>query len=191
MKDCLLAKHEAGVWEEARVMVASLKDKDFRGEEFNALILPRCRDIIRATGHRMAYEAAAAASSDKVTQEALRLFECICVKTDLSWYCQSSRDFNRVAFFARDALAGKEALPELQAYLTQSKEAHLPRVPIMYEETWAEFIRDLPTFEAGQTKKQTKKRSLVPFKISLRLKSSAKRSSIGSIEKSERSILRV
>ncbi|KAI0398388.1 acyl-CoA dehydrogenase/oxidase [Xylariaceae sp. FL0594] len=228
MKDCLLAKHEAGVWEEARAMVASLKDQDFRGEEFNALILPRCRDIVRATGHRMAYEAAAAVAATPgdganagITPEALSLFECICMKTDLSWYVSSSSSssqsmsrsesgsdiINRAAFFARDALAGKEALPELETFLTQSREDYLPRVPIMYEETWAEFIQGLPKFEAGQiateaqpqpqTQTQTEMdvekqadgrgSSMAPIKISLRVKSSAGRRSVGVVEKPETS----
>ncbi|KAI1817998.1 acyl-CoA dehydrogenase/oxidase [Poronia punctata] len=151
LKDCLLAKHEAGVWEEARALIGSLTDKDFRGEEFNALILPRCRDIIRATGHRMAYEAAA---RETITPEILRLFECICIKADLSWYMESG-DLTRAAFYKRDAQAGRDAIPELQSFLTQDMAPHLPRVPIMYEEAWNEFEKVLPEFKAGETKKQT------------------------------------
>ncbi|KAI3331466.1 putative acyl-CoA oxidase [Xylariaceae sp. AK1471] len=147
MKTCQLARHEAGVWQEAREMVESLLDKEHRGEEFNAHLLPRCRELVRATGHRMAYEAAAI--NDKITPEALKLFESICIKTDLSWYCQFE-GLSRNTFLARDGKTAREALPLLKAFLSQDKPPGVAMAPIMYEESWNEFIRDLPMFGAGK-----------------------------------------
>ncbi|KAI8628509.1 putative acyl-CoA oxidase [Xylariaceae sp. FL1651] len=148
MKSCQLARHEAGVWQEARDAVASLLGKEHRGAEFNAHLLPRCRDLVRATGHRMAYEAAAA--NDKIQPAALKLFESICIKSDLSWYCQYE-GLNRTAFLAQDATAAKEVLPLMEAFLRQDKPPGVAIAPIMYEESWNEFVRDLPEFRASKT----------------------------------------
>ncbi|KAI0966755.1 hypothetical protein F4678DRAFT_466124 [Xylaria arbuscula] len=50
----------------------------------------------------MAYKAAAA--SRRVKPAALRLFESTCVKSDLSWYCQT-KGFKRNEFLANDNIA--------------------------------------------------------------------------------------
>ena len=54
---CLLARHEAGVWEEARRICPSLQG-GHRGEEFNARILPLSPPSVQAIAQHMAYEAA-------------------------------------------------------------------------------------------------------------------------------------
>ncbi len=143
MKTCSLARHEAGIWQEAREMIESLGAKNHRSEEVNAHLLPRCRDMVKATGHRMAYEAAAA--SGKLRPEALQLFESTCIKTDLSWYCQSE-GLSRNEFLANDAKAAKEALPLLQEFLTQSRPSGAAVAPIMDEKSWDQFVQSLPVF---------------------------------------------
>ncbi|TGJ80501.1 hypothetical protein E0Z10_g8262 [Xylaria hypoxylon] len=143
MKTCPLARHEIGIWQEAREMIESLGDKNHRSEEVNAHLLPRCRDMVKATGHRMAYEAAA--TSGKLKPEALQLFESTCMKTDLSWYCQFER-LSRNEFLANDAKAAKEALPLLREFLCQSRPSRATVAPIVDEESWDEFIESLPVF---------------------------------------------
>ena len=142
--NCLLAKHEAGIWQEAREMLQSLGITNYRSEEVNAHLLPRCRDMVKASGHRMAYEAAV--SSGKVKPTALRLFESTCIKSDLSWYCQFE-GFTRNEFFANDVKAVKEALPLLQEFLTQRHPSMAAVAPIMHETSWDEFFEGLPTFQ--------------------------------------------
>ncbi|KAI1746659.1 acyl-CoA dehydrogenase/oxidase [Xylaria castorea] len=145
MKTSLLAKHEAGIWQEAREMIESLGSQDYRSEKFNAHLLPRCRDMVKATGHRMVYEAAA--MSGKLKPEALRLFESTCMKMDLSWYCQFE-GLNRNDFLAKDTEAAKEVLPLLQEFLCQSGHPKVVMAPILDEKLWDEFVYNLPTFKS-------------------------------------------
>ncbi|KAI0965617.1 acyl-CoA dehydrogenase/oxidase [Xylaria arbuscula] len=142
-KSCPLARHEAGVWQEARELIESLGAKSHRSEEVNAHLLPRCRDLVKASGHRMAYEAAAAGG--KMKPEALRLFESTCIKSDLSWYCQFD-GLNRNDFFKNDTTAAREALPLLQEFLAQKRPSRATVAPIMNDESWDEFVQSLPTF---------------------------------------------
>jgi hypothetical protein len=95
----------------------------------------------------MAYEAAA--TDGRVRSEALKLFESICIKSDLSWYCQFE-GLSRTAFLARDAAAAREALPLLREFLSQSKPPGVAMAPIMHEESWNDFVRSLPTFKASK-----------------------------------------
>ncbi|KAI0449487.1 acyl-CoA dehydrogenase/oxidase [Xylaria acuta] len=145
MKTSLLARHEAGIWQEAREMIGLLEGQDHRGEEFNSHLLPRCRDMVKATGHRMAYEAAV--TSGKLKPEALRLFESTCMKTDLSWYCQFE-GLSRNVFLAKDTKAAKEVLPLLQEFLCQSGQSEAAVAPIMDENSWDDFVCNLPTFRS-------------------------------------------
>ncbi|KAI0505453.1 acyl-CoA dehydrogenase/oxidase [Xylaria bambusicola] len=147
-RTCLLAKHEAGVWQEAHEMLLSLGITNYRSEEVNAHLLPRCRDMVKAAGHRMAYEAAVA--SGKVKPAALRLFESSCIKSDLSWYCQSE-GFKRNEFLANDVKAVKEALPLLQEFLTQRRPLRATVAPIVHETSWNEFFESLPIFQPTRT----------------------------------------
>ncbi|KAG7142739.1 hypothetical protein HYQ45_000964 [Verticillium longisporum] len=50
----LLSKHEIGVWEEAAKMVESVMalDERQRDDGFNTFLLPRCRQLVQATGQR-------------------------------------------------------------------------------------------------------------------------------------------
>ncbi|KAI1145319.1 acyl-CoA dehydrogenase/oxidase [Nemania diffusa] len=151
IKTCLLARHEAGLWKEAREILESLGDKNHRSEEYNTHLLPRCRDLVKATGHRMAYEAAAI--SGKLKPEALLLFESTCIKADLSWYCQFEK-LNRTDFFVNDANAARDALPLLQEFLSKNDQLEgkvVPVAPIMNETTWDNFVQNLPAFEAKNT----------------------------------------
>lgn len=126
-------------------MIEALGDIHHRSEEFNAHLLPRCRDLVKATGYRMAYEAAV--RTEKLRPEALRLFESTCVKTDLSWYCQFEQ-LSRNVFLANDTKIAREALPLLHEVLCKSDHPSAVRTPIMDEESWDDFVGSLPTFES-------------------------------------------
>jgi acyl-CoA oxidase len=138
-----LARHEAGVWGEVRQLVDSLGRGSHRDKEFNANILPHCRALVEATGRRMAYDAAA--SSDKVTPEALALFESTCIMSDLSWYCDNE-NISRKELFAHDAFAASKALPQLQEMLDQTEAAEWTSVPILSDDLWDDFVQRLPIF---------------------------------------------
>ncbi|KAI1126242.1 acyl-CoA dehydrogenase/oxidase [Nemania abortiva] len=148
MKTCLLSRHEAGVWKEAREMMESLGVKSHRSEEYNTYLLPRCRDLVKATGHRMAYESAA--MNGKLQPEALHLFESTCMKADLSWYCQSE-GLSRNDFFANDSKAARKVFPLLREFLCQNHQSESAMAPIMSDESWDQFVQNLPTFGAINT----------------------------------------
>ncbi|KAI2624063.1 acyl-CoA dehydrogenase/oxidase [Xylaria nigripes] len=153
MKTCALARYEAGLWQEARDTIASLDAEHHRSEEFNAHILPRCRDMVKATGQRMAYEAAVA--SGKLKPEALALFESSCMKADLSWYCQHE-GLKRNEFLAKDAEIAKAALPLLKEFLADEEAIGAIVAPIMTEKTWSDFVSNLPTFTPASMERSRK-----------------------------------
>lgn len=147
MKDCLLARHEAGVWQEAKEIIASLPQSNHRGAAFNAYILPRCRSLVEATGHRMAYEAAV--RENKVAPGLARLFESSCVMSDLSWYCDQG-GFKRKELIKRDVEAVEAIMPELQTLLKETEAAPWTTAPLVKEGTWNEFVHNLPTFQFNE-----------------------------------------
>jgi acyl-CoA oxidase len=146
LKDSRLARHEASVWQEARETMLSLDQNSHRDQAFNAHILPRCRALIEASGHRMAYEAAAAC--DSITPEALALFESGCVMSDLSWYCEYD-GASRKELFARDVDAAKAVFPQLKSLLDQTKAAPWASTPLLDGEDWDSFVQRLPVFETA------------------------------------------
>ncbi|KAJ3833894.1 acyl-CoA dehydrogenase NM domain-like protein, partial [Lentinula raphanica] len=54
--ECLLYKHEKGLWMEAQARYMRL-DGAHRARAFNHTILPLCRPLVESIGHRMAWEA--------------------------------------------------------------------------------------------------------------------------------------
>ncbi|KAI0844945.1 putative acyl-CoA oxidase [Daldinia vernicosa] len=144
MKDCRLAKHEAGVWREAQEMMTSLVVNGHRDDAYNTYILPRSRALVEATGHRMAYEAAF--TGGKCTPEVLALFESICVMSDLSWYCEYE-EVSRKVLLSEDARAAEALLPQLVTLLQETKAQPWTTAPILEEKKWDEFLRILPAFQ--------------------------------------------
>jgi hypothetical protein len=80
---CLLAHHESDVWDKARQILVSLHG-GHRGKESNARLLPLSLPLVRATGQRMAYEAAKDAivhGTDHglgITPQVLALYDSTC-----------------------------------------------------------------------------------------------------------------
>lgn len=141
----LLARHEAGVWEEAGTVVERIlaEEGSHRDEGFNAHILPRCRGLICATGQRMAYEAAKA--SPNMRPELLRLYETACVLDDPSWYVEHG-GMSRAEVFQQSAEATQAALPLLEDLFQESGAAPWATAPILDDARWAEFVGGLPLF---------------------------------------------
>ncbi|KAH7311388.1 hypothetical protein B0I35DRAFT_357141 [Stachybotrys elegans] len=140
----ILARHEAGVWREAREMVASHCMDGHRDEAFNTYILPRCRALVEATGHRMAYEAAH--ESKSMTPEAMDFFESVCMMSDPSWYCEHE-GWTRQKLFGHDAKAAQVLFPQLSNMLTQTQAARWASAPILSGSSWNGFVDRLEVFE--------------------------------------------
>lgn len=137
----LLARHEAGLFDEARQVVANL-GAGHRSEGFNRLILPLCQPLIEAIGHRMAYEAAVRA---KVNPDLLALYVAGVVKHDASWYVEHLA-LGRRAQQEMEDRALTAALPKLEEFLETTGARPYCIAPIVSDESWARFVENLPHF---------------------------------------------
>ncbi|KAJ3839170.1 hypothetical protein F5878DRAFT_582170 [Lentinula raphanica] len=139
--DCLLYKHEQGLWNEARERCSKLSG-GHRGEEFNQAILPICRPLVEFIGHRMAYEAAV----DLGVHPALvELYEAGAIKLDPSWYVENGL-MSRVEQFDRESAAANKVLPGPEKFLDDLGAAEYATAPILSETRWNEFVGCLPQF---------------------------------------------
>ncbi|KAJ7863751.1 acyl-CoA dehydrogenase NM domain-like protein [Mycena olivaceomarginata] len=120
----LLALHEQGLLAENRAILAQISGH--RSADFNNLVLPKSEHIVRAIGHRMAYDAAVDAGLDpKITE----LYLATAVKFDSAWYCENA-DLPRHVQDARENEAICAALPCLDEWL----------------KNWATFVEGLEEF---------------------------------------------
>ncbi|KAI0485119.1 acyl-CoA dehydrogenase/oxidase [Xylariaceae sp. FL0804] len=154
---CLLARHERGVWDEARQILASLRG-GHRGEEFNARLLPLSLPLVRATGQRMAYEAARDAmvrgGNDHddlgMTPQVLALYESTCVMEDRSWYVENGI-LSRRALQDRDADALSSVLPLLEGILNDPAVDAFVDAPMVDQDRLSAFFSSLPSFQGPDT----------------------------------------
>lgn len=152
---CLLALHEAGVWDEARQMFASLKG-GHRGPEFNARILPLSLPLVQATGHRMAYEAAkdalthGSAHGLTMTPEVLDLYESTCMMEDQSWYVENGI-MSRQELLDRNVDAVSSMLPLLGDMINDQEVDTFINAPMVEKDRLATFFSALPSFHGPRT----------------------------------------
>ncbi|CRK14774.1 hypothetical protein BN1708_011235 [Verticillium longisporum] len=141
----LLSKHEIGVWEEAAKMVESVMalDERQRDDGFNTFLLPRCRQLVQATGQRMSYEAAKATPS--IRSEILRLWEMTCIQDDVSWYVANT-DLDRIMIFKQHSEAVKAVLPFLDQLLNESGGEAWTTAPFLNDNDWNKFLNGLESF---------------------------------------------
>lgn len=153
---CLLARHESGVWDEARQILASLQG-GHRGEEFNARLLPLSLPLVRAIGQRMAYEAAKDAivhgndHGPSMTPQVLALYELTCIMEDQSWYVENGI-MSRRALLDRDVDAMNSMLPLLEGMINDPAVDAFVRAPMVGQDGLATFFSRLPLFQGPETK---------------------------------------
>ncbi|KAH8669245.1 hypothetical protein BGZ61DRAFT_498083 [Ilyonectria robusta] len=139
----VLARRERQMMEAAR---SKLKDiggyGEHRGQAFNQHILPCCRPIAEAIGHRMAYEAARESGA---CPKVLRLYEHMCVGTDFR-HCSSD---GHVLQAIGDAAV--EAYDDVLADMLQSLQNYeadaYTTAPIMSDQSWASFVDKMQSFK--------------------------------------------
>ena len=153
---CLLARHESGVWDEARRICESLQG-GHRGKEFNARILPLSLPLVQATGQRMAYEAAKNAmvhGNDhglRMTPQVLALYESTCMMEDQSWYVENGI-MSRQALLGRDVDAMNSLLPLLEGMINDSVVDAFINAPMVDQDKLAAFFSSLPSLQGPETK---------------------------------------
>ncbi|TVY33167.1 Acyl-coenzyme A oxidase, peroxisomal [Lachnellula subtilissima] len=151
---CLLARHESGVWDEARQIWASLPDGQ-RGKEFNTRLLPLCLPLVQATGQRMAYEAAKDAmihGNDRgvgMTPQVLALYESTCMMEDQSWYVENGI-MSRRELMNRNVDAVNSLLPLLKDMINDPAVDAFVNAPMVDQDRQAVFFSSLPSFQGSE-----------------------------------------
>lgn len=141
-----LSRHEIGVLNECRALLAELGGKH-RTAEFNNLVLPRCLPLVEAIGFRMAWEAAL---SHGVPQVLIRLYEICAIGSDLPWYIENA-DISRDSF-ARDEVSALSAvLADLDALLDGTQVESSAVAAMLSDESWARIVSTLPLHQGKAT----------------------------------------
>jgi acyl-CoA oxidase len=138
---CLLAKHEQGLISEARELLCTI-GKQHRGEEFNQLLLPQCRSVVEAIGHRIAYEAAIKA---RIRPALVELYECHIIGLDAGWYIENAL-VTRSQLQSREAAAATQAMEDLGQILSELGCKDYAIAPIVSDQAWSDFVEQLPIF---------------------------------------------
>ncbi|EIN05643.1 acyl-CoA oxidase [Punctularia strigosozonata HHB-11173 SS5] len=133
----LLAKHEAAVFAEYKDLARRV---GHRSPEFSSLVLTRCRAMVEAISHRMAYEAALA---DRVPQTLVDLYVSQCVKADLAWYVEAGL-VTRDGAARMEAAALEAARPNMAQWVEGMGVGAYVCAPITDDRLWAEFVQSLP-----------------------------------------------
>ncbi|KAL2811762.1 acyl-CoA dehydrogenase NM domain-like protein [Aspergillus granulosus] len=136
----LLAKYEFGMYTLCRTTLASLS-ASHRGEAYNTLILPHAQPLIESIGHRMAYEAARAASVD---EDLLAIYEASVLFHAPAWYANAmGLDVQHV--FEQEGRAMDEVLNRLEEVIEGMKVevAEYCTAPILGDREWEEFVGEL------------------------------------------------
>ncbi|KAJ7485009.1 hypothetical protein B0H11DRAFT_1148270 [Mycena galericulata] len=136
-----LARHEAGLFAEARTAMASL-GSSHRSEGFNRLVLPLCQPMIEAVGHRMAYDAAIERG---INHDVLALYEAGVIKHDASWYVEYA-GLGRAAINDMEDRALVKLLPRLGEMLDATGAEPYCIAPIVSEAASEEFYANLPLY---------------------------------------------
>ncbi|KAK2748311.1 hypothetical protein FQN57_000969 [Myotisia sp. PD_48] len=137
----LLAKHEAGLIAAAREQIKKFKG-GHRSEVYNNYILPRCKAILEAIGHRMAYEAAQEAG---LPADILSLYVTSALETDMSWYIEK-QEITRAHHGELENAALDSMLPRIETLLEETGAGPYCTAPIASLDDWAGFCETLPCY---------------------------------------------
>ncbi|KAJ7239264.1 acyl-CoA dehydrogenase NM domain-like protein [Mycena rebaudengoi] len=138
-----LALHEQGLLNENRTILAKINGH--RSADFNHQVLPKSESIVRAIGHRMAYDAAVDAGLDATMTS---LYLATTVKADSVWYSENL-GYGRDLQDAAETEAICAALPCLDEWLDRSGAERYSQVPIVSESNWDSFVEGLQEFGSG------------------------------------------
>ncbi|KZT68683.1 acyl-CoA dehydrogenase NM domain-like protein [Daedalea quercina L-15889] len=142
--DCLLSRHEAGLFAECRALLKRAGG-NHRHDSVARLMLPLCLPLVQAIGHRMAYEASLDAGVEKPL---LDLYEVGVVLQDPAWYSEHA-GLPRWSQFEMEDRAITAALPHLEEYLGKTGAESYAVSPILTQESWEKFLNDLPLFSGN------------------------------------------
>lgn len=146
----LLARHERGLLDQLKPYLSSSTmgtAANHRSDLFAQHVTPRARDFIHAIGHCFAYDSAL--SSGLVSRELIEVWESDCMLEDAAWYVENA-GMTCESLHRKRVLAIEKVRPHLQSIIHGFEmEEHFGETPLVSEEGWDGFVRDLPGFGDG------------------------------------------
>jgi hypothetical protein len=137
----LLARHEQGLFAENQQILRQVGGH--RSADFNNLVLPKSELIVRAIGHRMAYDAAVDANLDATITD---LYLASTLTLDAAWYAEHA-DFGGARQDVAVNAAVTAALPHLDDWLARTGAEPYSQVPILSEANWKQFVGGLREYK--------------------------------------------
>ncbi|RSL48173.1 hypothetical protein CEP54_013067 [Fusarium duplospermum] len=140
-----LAQYEQELMEGLRAILVEIGGYgEHRGPAFDRHILPRCRPLVEAIGHRMAYEAA---ERSGVAPDVLELYGRMCVDRDLSYSLGEKLWSGPSKNLAPSDDPYDTVLAQIRAESTcGSGLDDYITAPIVSDEAWANFVESLRVF---------------------------------------------
>lgn len=139
-RSSLLSRHEDGLITEHRNIM--ILGGGHRSSKYASHILPRCRALVEAIGHRMVYDAAI---SFGVPQSLIDLYVCDVVKLDLGWYIEH-KFLTRAALNDMEDAAISSAQPHIHRWATELQVAPYVTAPIVSDGNWGSFVGALKRY---------------------------------------------
>ncbi|PWY94643.1 acyl-CoA dehydrogenase NM domain-like protein [Aspergillus sclerotioniger CBS 115572] len=137
----LLARHEAGLLAENLDLLRSMPH-GHRSEKYNNIMLPRCRPLVEAIGHRMVYDAALDAGVDR---DLLSLYEAGVVQLDPSWYVEHGV-LSRMEIMSMEEQAANAVFPRLENLLDRLEPEVYCTAPFVSASRWQGFLDQLAVY---------------------------------------------
>jgi hypothetical protein len=137
----LLARHEQGLFAENQQILR--QSGGHRSADFNNLVLPKSELIVRAIGHRMAYDAALDANLDKSVTD---LYLASAMALGSAWYAEHA-GFGGAQQDAAMNKAVTAALPFLDEWLVRTGAEPYSQVPILSDTNWKQFTDGLREYK--------------------------------------------
>lgn len=137
-----IARHEASLFSEARDLLQQSAKGAHRSNEFNRDILPLALPLVKAIGHRMAFEAAVEVNIDS---KLIALYRSAVIKEDSAWYVEKS-GLSRAIQHEMEAQAADALLPKLNEIVTGSGMQDYSNAPMPSKASWDDFVNGLEVF---------------------------------------------
>ncbi|TFK24107.1 acyl-CoA oxidase [Coprinopsis marcescibilis] len=145
-----LAQHSHSILEE-NVNLYKALGCNHRSDAFNSLILPQSEAAIEAMGHALAYSAAVESGLPKAI---LDIYECAVMRQDIAWYSEAL-GITRIQQRIREDAAISSFMPQLDTFLSKLDIENFVQAPIVTDDAWNSYIRDLPLYSGNAVPSDT------------------------------------
>jgi hypothetical protein len=140
--DSPIARHETGLFSEAKEILLKSAKGAHRSDNFNRDILPLALPLVTAIGHRMAFEAAVEANIDS---KLIALYRSGVIKEDSAWYVEKG-GLSRAIQREMETQAADDLLPQLDEIITTSGMQDYSKAPMTSKALWDDFVDGLVVY---------------------------------------------